>query len=93
MKTVVEFHSEICDTIKELYIKKNADYGNSFGNARKAVPFYTLGKLYDKFSRINKLMRDPARNVFDETIEDTLLDLANYCIMELAERRWEQEHN
>ena len=50
MKTVLEIHHEICDNIKEVYENKNSDYGNSFAIARKKVPFYTLGKLFDKFS-------------------------------------------
>lgn len=84
-------HGEICDSLKELYRKKNADYGDSFAKARKEVPFYTLGKLYDKFSRISNLMLNPEnREVSDETVEDTLLDLANYAIMEVAERRSER---
>lgn len=48
-------HAEICDTIKGLYQRKNADYGDSFGKARKVVPNYTLGKLYDKFMRYMNL--------------------------------------
>lgn len=84
-------HGEICDYLKELYRKKNADYGDSFAKARKEVPFYTLGKLYDKFSRISNILADPVnREVSDETVEDTLLDLANYAIMEVAERRSER---
>ena len=43
----LEIHASICDSIKDLYRRKNADYGDSFGKARKAVPNYTLGKLYD----------------------------------------------
>lgn len=51
----LEIHASICDSIKDLYRRKNADYGDSFGKARKAVPNYTLGKLYDKFSRYMNL--------------------------------------
>ena len=91
-KTVLEIHHEICDNIKEVYEKKNADYGNSFAVARKKVPFYTFGKLFDKFSRYENLTLNNGKNeVEDESIEDTLLDMANYCIMELAERRAERE--
>lgn len=93
MKTVLEIHHEICDNIKEVYEKKNADYGNSFSTARKKVPFYTLSKLFDKFSRYENLTLNNGKNeVEDESIEDTLLDMANYCIMELAERRAEREN-
>ena len=88
----LEIHASICDSIKDLYRRKNADYGDSFGKARKAVPNYTLGKLYAKFSRYMNLSlagEDTAQ--VDESIDDTLMDMANYAIMELTERRLERE--
>lgn len=88
----LEVHASICDGIKDLYRRKNADYGDSFGKARKVVPNYTLGKLYDKFSRYMNLSiagEDTAQVA--ESLDDTLLDLANYAIMELTERRLEKE--
>lgn len=90
-KTVLEIHGEICDSMKELYREKNKAYGNSFHNARKEVPCYTLGKLYDKFSRYMNLVKNPENAAF-ESIEDTLLDMANYCVMELAEMKCEVSH-
>lgn len=88
----LEVHASICDGIKDLYRRKNADYGDSFGKARKVVPNYTLGKLYDKFSRYMNLSlagEDTAQ--VDESIDDTLMDMANYAIMELTERKLERE--
>ena len=88
----LEVHASICDGIKDLYRRKNADYGDSFGKARKVVPNYTLGKLYDKFSRYMNLSlagEDTAQ--VDESIDDTLMDMVNYAIMELTERRLERE--
>lgn len=85
-------HAEICDTIKGLYQRKNADYGDSFGKARKVVPNYTLGKLYDKFMRyMNLSLKGEQTAQVDESLDDTLMDLANYAIMELTERRLEKE--
>ena len=86
-KSVSEIHAELCDKLKSIYAAKNADYGNSFHDARLQLPYYTLGRLYDKFSRIKTLfLSETERQVTAETIEDTLLDLANYALMELAER-------
>lgn len=80
-------HEVIYQKIKRLYDTKNADYNDSFAQARKEVPCYTLGKLYDKFSRFKHLSINGENNqVISETIEDTLLDLANYAMMELVER-------
>lgn len=85
-------HKKICDDIHDLYVKKNADYGDSFGKARKTIPNYTLGKLYDKFSRyMNLTLSKEDPKVKEESIEDTLLDMANYCIMELTEKRMEKD--
>lgn len=88
----VQVHAEICDNIKDLYKRKNADYGDSFAKARREVPNYTLGKLYDKFQRYMTLTRNGEHTAqVDETLDDTLMDLANYSIMELTERKCEKE--
>ena len=36
-------------------------------------------------------MQGEEQKVKDESIDDTLMDLANYCIMELVERMVENE--
>jgi hypothetical protein len=77
----VSIHRAICKGLTELYETKNRDYGDSFSKARIDVPNYTLGKLYDKFSRYMNLCKNG--NAHYETVEDTLRDLANYAIMEL----------
>jgi hypothetical protein len=88
----VQVHAEICDSIKDLYKRKNADYGDSFALARREVPNYTLGKLYDKFQRFMTITLHGEQTAkVDETLDDTLLDLANYAIMELTERKCEKE--
>lgn len=88
----LDIHAGICDSIKDLYRRKNADYGDSFVKARQAVPNYTLGKLYDKFSRyMNLTLKGEGSAQVEESLDDTLLDLANYAIMELTERRLSKE--
>lgn len=81
-----EIHMRICKELNGLYVMKNADYGDSFSKARKDVQNYTNGKLYDKVNRFINLTQNGDQRVKDETIEDTLMDLANYAIMELVER-------
>lgn len=75
------------DDMRKLYECKNHDYGNSFAKARKEIDNYVLGKLYDKMCRLMTLMQGSEPKVNDESIEDTLMDLANYAVMELVERR------
>jgi hypothetical protein len=76
----------------EITISKNHDYtGDSddpFANFRlvEAVGVTTpevgfLTRMLDKFARINSFVRKGILKVKDEKIEDTLLDLANYCIL------------
>ena len=77
----LDVHAAICDELKELYHRKNAD-------ARVKLPGYTQGKLYDKLNRfINLSQRGEQTALVDESLDDTLMDLANYAIMELTERR------
>lgn len=81
----VEKHGQICKSLNELYARKNADYGDSFG---KSFTKYGLTmaciRLEDKLNRIKSLTKQAAQ-VSDESIVDTLMDLANYSIMTLVE--------
>lgn len=84
----VELHKAICNELNSTYIKKNRDYGDSFKKTRERWDVALLVRLSDKFERLCTLVETGTAEV-DETIEDTLLDLANYCIMELVERGYE----
>ena len=42
-------------------------------------------RLSDKLERFKKLTRDGGQQVKDESIKDTLLDLANYAVMTVVE--------
>ena len=71
----------------DTYKAKNADYGDSFAQVREKYPNAILIRLNDKMNRLESLMNGAEQHVQDESIDDTLLDLANYCIMELVERK------
>lgn len=83
----VLIHAEICKSLNNTYEKKNHDYGDSFAKLRKELPDSILVRIYDKYSRLKTLIKGAEQKVKDESIDDTLLDLANYCIMELVERK------
>lgn len=92
--TQIEFRDEkecihwtICRDLHETYKAKNADYGDSFAMVRNKYPNAILIRLNDKLNRLETLMNGAQQHVNDESVDDTLLDLANYCIMELVERR------
>lgn len=92
-KTKVQIHSEICKGMNELYEKKNHDYGDSFAKMRKEFDNAILIRIYDKFSRLKTLKGGATQKVKDESIKDTLFDLANYCIMELVEMEMDENEN
>lgn len=84
-------HKAICDELNKLYEKKNHDYGDSFHQTFVEEGLaMTRIRLGDKFSRFKTLSRltnsDSVRQqVTDESIRDTLMDLANYAIMTILE--------
>lgn len=82
----VERHKEICEELTSIYAKKNHDYGDSFHisflEEGMAMPRIRLG---DKFNRFKTLSRGHKQEVNDESLRDTLLDLANYAIMTVLE--------
>lgn len=81
-----EKHKQLCDYMHNLYVKKNKDYGDSFHisfiEEGMAMPRIRLG---DKFNRFKTLSRGNEANVKDESIRDTLIDLANYALMTIME--------
>ena len=90
MNIRAEIHKNICRELNEVYRAKNSDYGNSFTKVREEYPQAILIRLMDKLERLKTLYNGRERLVKDESIDDTLKDLANYCIMELVERRLER---
>lgn len=79
-------HKNICNELHELYLKKNADYGDSFGRGFSEYGMIMpIIRLEDKLSRVKRLSLSSEQNVKDESIRDTLIDLANYAIMTIVE--------
>lgn len=93
-KTLVEQHADICKELNDTYKKKNHDYGNSFGQTFEKLGIISaVTRITDKYNRLVSLSTLPLseRQVQDETISDTLLDMANYCIMTEIELRKAKE--
>lgn len=81
-----QIHGILCDLLHETYVKKNHDYGDSFSTLRKKYPILVCIHLAEKLERLNTLIEHPKDAKVNESIEDTLMDLANYCLLELTER-------
>lgn len=81
-KNVIQFRN-ITAIMADTYERKNADYGNSFGESiAEFGPVAGIVRIGDKFNRLKNLIKNPDnQRVHDESIADTLLDMANYCIM------------
>ena len=81
----VETFSKIVKEMTELYAKKNHDYGNSFDEGcDKIGTGYPLGRLLDKMNRLIACMGKEDKMQINESIEDTLKDLACYSVMTLS---------
>lgn len=82
----VEQHKQICKVLNETYASKNSDYGDSFGiTYNKLGIISAVTRITDKYNRLVSLATKKDYLVKDESISDTLLDLANYAIMTYME--------
>ena len=85
-QTNAQKHMKIVTEMNELYKRKNKDYGDSFH-----ISFVEEGmamariRLSDKLNRFKTLTKNNQQEVKDESIRDTLIDLANYAIMTIME--------
>lgn len=77
----VEKFTEITSNMAKTYAAKNHDYGNSFEQSLDKFGLVaSVVRLGDKMNRIESLTKKESQ-VKDESIKDTLLDMANYAIM------------
>lgn len=84
---------DIAQEITDLHERKNADYGNAFGKSYSkfegyrigAGLEYAVGRMSDKMERISNLAFNGNSKVKDESVRDTLVDLAAYAIMTIVE--------
>ena len=96
MERKAEMHAQICSELHELYEAKNADYGDAFSRTFNEYGMVApLLRLEDKLSRLKSLHRKGVQQIKQESMRDTLIDLANYAIMTVMEldaqeeSRWE----
>lgn len=90
-KEYIEYHRKMCDKMVEITARKNSDYSlfddpfynfklcELIGVASTMQGFLT--RMLDKISRINSFAHKGKLEVKEESVQDTLLDLANYCIL------------
>ena len=77
---------DITEEMNALYEQKNHDYGNSFYETfRKLGIISAATRMLDKMNRIVSLVTKDKHEVKDESLRDTLIDLANYAVMTIIE--------
>ena len=94
MSKVKKF-KEITSEMELLYVLKNKNYGNSFSEQFKEYGLTSLCiRLDDKIRRlksINKQILQGSVNMDDESVRDTLIDLANYSVLGIIEVDTEEQ--
>jgi len=81
-----------CDTLKETLLAKNRDYGNSALEVPLLLPNSSVEtavkvRTSDKIKRLQRLLGGSEQQVKNESIDDTIGDLAGYCILWLIIRK------
>jgi len=80
----------------DIHERKNADYASVddlYKNFRESehmgIPAWKgiAVRLSDKFSRLREFVKMETLEVYDESIEDTLIDMANYSLLLILVRR------
>lgn len=84
--------SSVIDNLQSTLLKKQADYGDSafnrpFLNPNATAEDAILTRLSDKFYRLHNIIKQGSAQVADETVEDTIQDIAGYCVLFLANRK------
>lgn len=78
--------NKITEEMNALYAKKNHDYGDSFHDTfNKLGIVSSVTRLYDKMNRLVSLTSKHGQLVNDESLRDTLIDIANYSVMTIME--------
>ena len=87
----VEQHKALCLDMNALFAKKNHDYGDSFSETyRKLGIISAVTQITHKYNRLVEIVTSDHQEIPEETIEDTLIDLANYALMTVLELRNEK---
>lgn len=86
MDNKVKKFAKIAEELSTLYEQKNKAYGDSFGSTYQKLGIISaVTRISDKYNRLCNLATNPDIDNLGESIEDTLRDMASYCIMTIME--------
>lgn len=74
----VEQYNKVHKEAKDLFQKKNSDYGDAFADYGVIGVLVRMG---DKIKRLQHITKKKIQLVNDESLRDTLIDLHNYSAM------------
>lgn len=81
-KTDADRFKDITKIMSDIFIRKNHDYGNSFEQSLNEEGLTASRiRMGDKWNRYKQLSKGVKAQVNDESIKDTLIDIATYAIM------------
>lgn len=80
----IDEYKTIQDELYEIFIKKNKDYGNT--NLDTFGQIGIMIRLQDKINRYINVSKNNINLVEDETLDDTIKDLINYCYLFLIHK-------
>lgn len=81
-KITGEGMKNVLDTMHGIFVTKNQKYGGSFESSLdKYGSIAALVRIGDKFNRVENLIINSDDGTPDESVIDTLIDMANYCVM------------
>lgn len=80
--------AKACDDLKDLLLRKNHDYGDSFAEQySKYGIMASLIRMDDKMARLNTLRQSTDAPAIAESLADTLLDLSGYALLSFVEEQ------
>ena len=88
----IKYFDDILSELKVTMVKKHADYGPyNIAKAPGGAMNGLIVRMHDKMTRLQNLFYKKKDTPNYESIEDTLLDLANYAIIGLLVQRGQWE--
>ena len=80
-------HASLLGDLSHIYVDRNRKYGNSFSqNFLDFGMMYPVSRIGEKYNRLKGAIKND--DVYsDESLEDTLLDIANYSLLTIMELR------
>ena len=92
MNKFMKVYKDIVEDMVDTCERKNQDYGSSVQDTYERFGDMSyLVRITDKYNRLCSLMTKGEIEVKDESIDDTILDMANYLLLWLTSRELDKE--